>query len=75
MGRERIFPPFRKKALKNHTRLYLYHQISMSVPKMFNVSQKNDFKKQIRTLFKRNLKDITLEGGWIMKQIISMMQY
>ena len=74
MGRERIFPPFRKKTLKNHPRLYLYHQISMSVPKIFNVSQKNDFKKQIRKLLKRDLKDIILEGGWIMKQIIPMMQ-
>ena len=74
LGRERIFPPFRKKALKNHPRLYMYDQISMSVPNIFNVSQKNDFKKQIRTLLKSNLKDIILEGGWIMKQTIPMMQ-
>ena len=39
----------------------------MSVPKNFNISQKNDFKQQIKTLFKRNTKDIILEGGWIMK--------
>ena len=52
----------------------MYDQISMSVPNIFNVSQKNDFKKQIRTLLKRNLKDIILEGGWIMKQTIPMMQ-
>ena len=31
------------KALKEHPRLYLYHQILMSTPKIFNISQKNDF--------------------------------
>ena len=56
-----------KKALKTHHRLYLYHQILMSVPKNFNISQKNDFKQQIKTLFKRKTKDIILEGRWIMK--------
>ena len=56
------------KALRNHPRLYLYNQISMSVPKLFNVSQKrNDFTKQKKTLLKRNKKDVILEGGWIMK--------
>ena len=55
------------KALKNHTRLYLYNQILMSVPKLFNISQKNDFTKQKKTLLKRNTKDIILKGGWIMK--------
>ena len=56
-----------KEALKNHRRLYLYHQILMSVPKFFNMSQKGDFNQQIKTLFKRNTKDIILEAGWIMK--------
>ena len=56
-----------KKALKNHPRLYLYHQILMSVPKFFNISQKNNFTQQIKTLFQRNIKDIFLEGRWIMK--------
>ena len=56
-----------KEALKNHPRLYLYHQILMSVPKFFNMSQKGDFNQQIKTLFKRNTKDIILEAGWIMK--------
>ena len=56
-----------KEALKNHPRLYLYHQILISVPKIFNISQKDDFTQQIKTLFKRNTKDIILEEGWIMK--------
>ena len=56
-----------KEALKNHPRLYLYHQILMSVPKNFNISQKDDLTQQIKTSFKRNTKDIILEGGWIMK--------
>lgn len=56
-----------KKALKTHHRLYLYHQILMPVPENFNISQKNDFKQQIKTLFKRNTEDIILEGRWIMK--------
>ena len=56
-----------KEVLKNHTRLYLHHQILMSVPKIFNISQKDDFTQQTKTLFKRNTKDIILEGGWIMK--------
>ena len=56
-----------KEALKNHQRLYLYHQILMSVPKIFKISQKDDFTQQIKRLFKRNTKDIILEGGRIMK--------
>ena len=56
-----------KKALKNHLRLYLYHQILMFVPKFLNISQKDDFTQQIKTIFKRNTKNIILEGGWIMK--------
>ena len=39
----------------------------MTVPKIFNISQKNDFTQQIKTPFKRNTKEIILEGGWIMK--------
>ena len=39
----------------------------MSVPKIFNISQKDDFTQQIKTLFERNTKDKILEGGWIMK--------
>ena len=38
----------------------------MSAPKIFNISQKDDFTQQIK-IFKRNTKDIILEGGWIMK--------
>ena len=51
-----------KQALKNHSRLYLYHQILMSVPKIFNISQKNDFTQQIKTPFKRNTKEIIFRG-------------
>ena len=39
----------------------------MSVPKLFNTSQKYDFTREIKKLFKRNKKDIILEGGWVMK--------
>ena len=59
-GKEHFFC-LEKKALKNHPRLYFYHQILMSVPKLFNISQKDDFTQQIKTIFKRNTKDITRE--------------
>ena len=39
----------------------------MSVPKFFDISHKDDFIKQNKTLFKGNAKDIILEGGWILK--------
>ena len=45
----------------------------MSVPKLFNIGQKNDFMQQKKTLLKRSTKDIILEGGWIMKWTIQMM--
>ena len=51
-----------KKALKNNPRLYFYHQILMSQPKIFNINQKNDFEHQNRTLLKRNTKEIVLSG-------------
>ena len=63
-----------KEELKNHPRLYLYHRILMPVPKIFNMGQKDDFNQQIKTLLKRNTKDIILEAGWIMKRIIALMQ-
>ena len=56
-----------KQALKNHPRLYLYHHILKSVPKFFNIRQKDYFTQQIKKIFKKNTKDIILEGGWIMK--------
>ena len=52
-----------KMALKQHSRLYLYHQILMSISKIFNTSQKDNFTKQKKTLLKRNTKDIILKGG------------
>ena len=55
----------KKEALKNSQRLYLYHQIIMSSPKIFNVKQKNDFIQQNKTLLKRNTKDIILSGEWM----------
>ena len=54
-----------KEALKNNPRLYLYHQIIMSSPKIFNINQKNDFMQQNKTLIKRNAKDIILSGEWM----------
>ena len=38
LGRERIFVQSNKKALKNHPRLYLYHQTLMYAPKTFNIT-------------------------------------
>ena len=35
-----------KNALKNTPRLYLYHQILMSSPIIFNINQQNDFEQQ-----------------------------
>ena len=57
-----------KEALKNHPRLYLYHQILISGTKIFNISQNDDFTQQNKTSLKRNTKDIILEGGWIVKK-------
>ena len=39
----------------------------MSFPKLFNISQKDNFTQQTKILLKRNTKDIILERGWIMK--------
>ena len=55
----------KKEALKNSQRLYLYHQIIMSSPKISNVKQKNDFIQQDKTLLKQNTKDIILSGEWM----------
>ena len=54
-----------KQALKNNPRLYYYHQILMSQPKIFNINQKNDFKHQNRILLKRNTNDIVLSREWM----------
>ena len=54
-----------KKALKNHTRLNILHQILMSGPKLFDKNQKNNFKHQNKTLLKTNTKNIILPGAWM----------
>ena len=38
----------------------------MRAPKFFNISQKDNFKQENRKLFRKNTKDIVLEGQWIM---------
>ena len=53
----------RKKALKNIPKLYLYYQILMAQPKVFN--KNNDVKYQNKTLLKRNTKGIILSGEWM----------
>ena len=53
------------KVLKNPPRLYLYHQILTSPPKIFYINQKNDFEQQKRTLLKKTTKDIILSGEWM----------
>ena len=40
-----------RKALKNNSRLYLYHQILTTAPKFFNISQKDNFKQEKIKLF------------------------
>ena len=54
-----------KEVLKNNPKLYLYHQIIMSSPKIFNKNQKNDFIQQDKTLLKQNTKGIILSGEWM----------
>ena len=54
-----------KEALKNNPRLYLYHHIITSSPKIFDMNQKNDFIQQNKTLLKWNTKDIILSGEWM----------
>ena len=54
-----------KKALKNTSRLYLYHQILMSQPKVFDIKQRDNFERENKTLIKRNTKDIILSGEWM----------
>ena len=70
LGREIIFAPFRKNCIKKPP-------YTVSVPSNFNVCSKNfqkskkRFQKQIKTLLKRNTKDIMKR---IMKRIIPMIQ-
>ena len=47
-----------KNTLKNTPRLYLYHQILMSSPKIFRINKKNDFEQQKKTKKKHCLKKI-----------------
>ena len=54
-----------KRALKNTPRLHLYHQILMSQPKIFDIKQKDNFKRQNKPLIKRDTKDIILSGEWM----------
>ena len=56
-GKKKSTRSILKKVLKNHSRPYFYHKILMSVPKLFNISQKDDFTQQKKTtLFNRNIK-------------------
>ena len=57
----------KKRALKNHLRLYLYHQILTPTPKIFNIREKYNFTQQNKNLFNRSTKDIILEDGWLLK--------
>ena len=45
-GRKKELFKMEKKSLRNHPRLYLYHQILTSTPKTFNISQKKKKKKK-----------------------------
>ena len=67
MGKKEHLVRLEKEALKNNPRLYLHHQILMSVLKLLTISRKDDSNQQTKKLFKRNTKDIILEGGWITK--------
>ena len=50
------------RALKNHPRLYLYNQILISVPKLFNISQKNDFTQQKKNTAEKKHKRSNFRG-------------
>ena len=54
-----------KKALKNTPRVYLYHQILVTQPKIFDINQKDNFESQNKKLIRRNIKDIILSGEWM----------
>ena len=53
------------KALKNHPRLNILHQILVSCPKIFDKNEKNNFEHQNKTLLKSNTKNIILSGSWM----------
>ena len=53
------FLEIERKALRNNSRLYLYHQISMMEPKIFFIDKKENFKKNRKIIKKKkNTKDI-----------------
>ena len=56
-----------KETLKNNPRLYLYHQILTTSPKIFNINQKDNFKQEKKKLFKKTIKDVVLDGQWILR--------
>ena len=45
-------------ALKKHARVYLFHQILISVPKIFNINQKSDFDQHTERIFKKKIQKI-----------------
>ena len=53
MGRKIQIIRYGKKALKNTPRLYLYHQILMSQPIIFDIRQKDNFERQNKTVKKK----------------------
>ena len=55
----------KKKALKNNPRIYLYHQILMSQPKIFDIKQKDNFERQNKKSITKNTKDIIFSGEWM----------
>ena len=58
LGGKRALLRLENTALKNHARLWLYHQILMSVPKIFNINQKSDFDQHGKTIFKKMQKGL-----------------
>ena len=53
-----------KNALKSTPRLYFYHQVLMSSPKIFNTKQKNDSTQQERHYLNGTLRTkFSLENG------------
>ena len=52
-------------AQESNKRLFLYHQILMSEPKIFCLDQKDKFTCESNKMVPKNIKEIVLEGKWI----------
>ena len=66
MVRKRKIIEHGKKGTEKYSpRLYLYHQILMSRPKIFDIKQKDNFEPENKKSITKNTKDIILSGEWM----------